>query len=127
VTSDNSHYSIVKELLPLSTERRNFNPQGSAYDDRPLHQVAGLENSSFKRANQCHGGGEGIRTPDPMVANHVLCQLSYTPDKIADFRFLIADCSMSTNQHKIGNRKSAIENQLRLVAGAGFEPATFGL
>ena len=27
------------------------------------------------------GGGEGIRTPDPMVANHVLCQLSYTPDK----------------------------------------------
>ena len=25
------------------------------------------------------GGGEGIRTPDPMVANHVLCQLSYTP------------------------------------------------
>src|SRR5918997_6272591 len=27
------------------------------------------------------GGGEGSRTPDPMVANHVLCQLSYTPDK----------------------------------------------
>jgi hypothetical protein len=43
------------------------------------------------------GGGEGIRTPDPMVANHVLCQLSYTPDK------------------------------QNLVAGAGFEPATFGL
>jgi hypothetical protein len=33
-----------------------------------------------------HGqdGGEGIRTPDPMVANHVLCQLSYTPDPISD-------------------------------------------
>ena len=31
--------------------------------------------------HQCRGGGEGIRTPDPMVANHVLCQLSYTPDK----------------------------------------------
>jgi hypothetical protein len=28
-----------------------------------------------------HGGGEGIRTPDPMVANHVLCQLSYTPNE----------------------------------------------
>jgi hypothetical protein len=27
------------------------------------------------------GGGEGIRTPDPRVANAVLCQLSYTPDK----------------------------------------------
>jgi hypothetical protein len=27
------------------------------------------------------GGGEGIRTPDPRVANAVLCQLSYAPDK----------------------------------------------
>jgi hypothetical protein len=45
---------------------------------------------------QFSGGGEGIRTPDPRVANAVLCQLSYTPDK-------------------------------GLVAGAGFEPATFGL
>jgi hypothetical protein len=27
VMSDNSHYSIVKELLLLSTKRRNFNPQ----------------------------------------------------------------------------------------------------
>jgi hypothetical protein len=26
------------------------------------------------------GGGEGIRTPDPRVANAVLCQLSYAPD-----------------------------------------------
>jgi hypothetical protein len=34
------------------------------------------------------GGGEGIRTPDPRVANAVLCQLSYTPDSlpIANFR-----------------------------------------
>jgi hypothetical protein len=106
VTSDNSHYSIVKELLPLSTERRNFNPQGSAYDDRPLHQVAGLENSSFKRANrQCHGGGEGIRTPDPMVANHVLCQLSYTPDK--NFGFGISNC------------KSAIRNSQSEIPKGG--------
>lgn len=52
------------------------------------------------------GGGEGIRTPDPMVANHVLCQLSYTPDK-----------------HR-PRSDTAISN---LVAGAGFEPATFGL
>ena len=54
-----------------------------------------FEYSSF--ADRSFGGGEGIRTPDPMVANHVLCQLSYTPDK------------------------------QKLVAGAGFEPATFGL
>ncbi len=35
------------------------------------------------------GGGEGIRTPDPRVANAVLCQLSYTPDKfrIPKFEF----------------------------------------
>ena len=51
------------------------------------------------------GGGEGIRTPDPMVANHVLCQLSYTPDK------------------QFQNSKF----EFKLVAGAGFEPATFGL
>jgi hypothetical protein len=31
------------------------------------------------RKSQAAGGGEGTRTPDPMVANHVLCQLSYTP------------------------------------------------
>src|SRR5262245_25323658 len=34
-------------------------------------------------ASEKSGGGEGIRTPDPMVANHVLCQLSYTPKQIA--------------------------------------------
>ena len=57
---------------------------------------------------QYPGGGEGIRTPDPRVANAVLCQLSYTPDK----------------QSEISNFKSEIS---KMVAGAGFEPATFGL
>jgi hypothetical protein len=52
-----------------------------------------------------------------MVANHVLCQLSYTPlISIANFQFPIANL--------IGNWQLAIQ---RLVAGAGFEPATFGL
>ena len=36
-----------------------------------------------------HGGGEGIRTPDPRVANAVLCQLSYTPDKFEISKFQI--------------------------------------
>ena len=36
--------------------------------------------------HRLYGGGEGTRTPDPMVANHVLCQLSYTP--LAYFRVL---------------------------------------
>ena len=43
------------------------------------------------------GGGEEARTPDLRLAKPALCQLSYTPQI------------------------------LRLVAGAGFEPATFGL
>ena len=54
------------------------------------------------------GGGEGIRTPDPRVANAVLCQLSYTPDK----HFEISNVDLKFQ---------------KLVAGAGFEPATFGL
>jgi hypothetical protein len=29
----------------------------------------------------CHGGREGIRTPDPLLAKQVLSQLSYTPTK----------------------------------------------
>ena len=37
--------------------------------------------SDLKSEIALAGGGEGTRTPDPMVANHVLCQLSYTPDK----------------------------------------------
>ena len=28
------------------------------------------------------GGREGIRTPDPLLAKQVLCQLSYTPIEI---------------------------------------------
>ena len=41
------------------------------------------------------GGDDRSRTCDPLVANQVLCQLSYTP--------------------------------IKMVAGTGFEPATFGL
>ena len=89
MTSDNSHYSIVKDLLlRFPTERRNFNSQRSAKMKRFQKSAAWLLKFQpvFKSAIctwklQCVGGGEGIRTPDPMVANHVLCQLSYTPDK----------------------------------------------
>ena len=66
------------------------------------------------------GGGEGIRTPDPMVANHVLCQLSYTPNK--HFGFKISECGFENPKSEIAHSEI-----LRLVAGAGFEPATFGL
>ena len=97
MTSDNSHYSIFKELVNLSTKCRNFNAQ-KARRAKMVFFTIGLprfERSGFDKKSdlfnlyqigkstiatrQFVGGGEGIRTPDPMVANHVLCQLSYTP------------------------------------------------
>ena len=44
-----------------------------------------LKRSRFDR-DRIAGGGEGIRTPDPRVANAVLCQLSYAPDKLLRFQ-----------------------------------------
>ena len=78
-------------------------------------------NRQLKIANwQYLGGGEGIRTPDPRVANAVLCQLSYTPEK--NFGFRIWDFELLNPQSAI-----RISKFRKVVAGAGFEPATFGL
>ena len=49
--------------------------EGSSSNER-IPKISALKSEIAK-----HGGGEGIRTPDPRVANAVLCQLSYTPDK----------------------------------------------
>ena len=68
--SDNSHYSIIKELKLLSTKCRKFNSQ----------QILRTQLTTLFQS-LVSGGGEGIRTPDPRVANAVLCQLSYAPDK----------------------------------------------
>ena len=105
----------------ISTKRRNFNPQNEAgircrfstSGCRSFKSSSSDERCDFKSdseidRNRKVGGGEGIRTPDPRVANAVLCQLSYAPDKTS-------------------NLKSEISKSRRLVAGAGFEPATFGL
>jgi hypothetical protein len=72
-------------------------------------EISDFEISDLKPEITDPGGGEGTRTPDPRVANAVLCQLSYTPE----------------SEFEISNFKFAIS--WRLVAGAGFEPATFGL
>ncbi len=37
------------------------------------------------KENRIAGGPEGIRTPDPLVANQVLSQLSYRPIKRSKF------------------------------------------
>ena len=110
-----SEISILRSQYRRSVETSTLETR-SAWDVYFQHPVAASWELKFRtRANhqsqianrQYHGGGEGIRTPDPMVANHVLCQLSYTPDNL---KFQIWD----------------LKSQ-RLVAGAGFEPATFGL
>jgi hypothetical protein len=101
VISDNSHYSIFKEPKLLSTKCRNFNSQrieNSTYD-LVFNQHSTIANQQFV------GGGEGIRTPDPRVANAVLCQLSYTPDKHCQFS--ISDCQLINLRgvSAIGNRQ----------------------
>ena len=72
---------------------RNFSIQTRSAGLLKLRQIF---NQHSEIANQrWPGGGEGIRTPDPRVANAVLCQLSYTPDsRISDCGFRIADCGL---------------------------------
>src|SRR6185503_4749677 len=85
-----SHYSIFKDQKLLSTERRNFNVQFGT--ERSTLDALSLDTSNRIAVTSLFGGGEGIRTPDPMVANHVLCQLSYTPltrFRISNFEFRI--------------------------------------
>ena len=75
--SDNSHYSIVKDLLlPL------FDQVSKLQHSKRGTQTGVLSvqvSTPAVRDSPGVGGGEGIRTPDPRVANAVLCQLSYTP------------------------------------------------
>ena len=69
--------------------RRNFNIQTFGLNAQVW---TNLRSEISNLRSRSIGGGEGSRTPDPMVANHVLCQLSYTPDsRISDCGFRIAD------------------------------------
>ena len=39
----------------------------------------------MKLFSSLFGGGKGIRTLDPLIANQVLCQLSYTPKRLFNY------------------------------------------
>ena len=67
------------------------------------------------RKSEMTGGGEGIRTPDPRVANAVLCQLSYTPDDIANWRLPIAN--FNSRSAPIGIRQLEIGNEFGCGGG----------
>jgi hypothetical protein len=68
----------------------------------PRLAIGCIDSSKFLTAPGpllANGGGEGVRTPDLRLAKPALCQTELRPQSISK----------------------------RLVAGAGFEPATFGL
>ena len=70
----------------------------------PPSPLDGLRRGSLRSSRQLvakAGGGNRVRTGDPELAKLVLCQLSYAPIGIADFRSPIADL----------NRKSSIRNR----------------
>jgi hypothetical protein len=82
--------------------------------------------SDFKFQNHQHGigGGEGIRTPDPMVANHVLCQLSYTPFEISNFRFQISKCKTPFEVCKPPFGICSMKSEIPMVGLGRFELPT---
>ena len=78
---------------------RNFNPQQLLEDS--TYDLAANPHSAITN-QQFSGGGEGIRTPDPRVANAVLCQLSYTPDK-RDIRGQISEITIQMPQSRVSD------------------------
>ena len=70
----------------------------------------GFKIEDLKPGDRKAGGGEGIRTPDPMVANHVLCQLSYRP-----WIFPARECGRKKEPHFRGVRSVSTVDALRAV------------
>ena len=70
LVSESTSYSTVKEPRRVGRSRRSQRPVSRTKSDQNLWKW------SIEREL---GGGEGTRTPDPLLAKQVLCQLSYTP------------------------------------------------
>lgn len=51
-------------------------------------------------------GGKGIRTPDFQLAKLALYQLSYAPDRIAEFRLANFDCKGNKTECRMSDFKS---------------------
>ena len=51
------------------------------FTSHTLHEIQGPWRYGMQKPAhyESNGGPEGIRTPDPLVANQVLSQLSYSP------------------------------------------------
>ena len=86
-------YSTVKEPRPPSAPpSRRFRPLPPTNRRRQnLPPPFGAGKTEARRVRrktretsgpEDRGGGEGTRTPDPLLAKQVLCQLSYTPTTV---------------------------------------------
>jgi hypothetical protein len=65
--------------LFLFTFQRASPPEGSpTWRRSPVFWLL----QTVEPARERPGGGEGTRTPDPLLAKQVLCQLSYTPTSL---------------------------------------------
>ena len=70
----------------------------------------------------------GIRTPDNLIKSQVLYHLSYTP--VSSNMLIIKENAQNRNRTSDTRIFSPLLYQLSYlgeIAGAGFEPATFGL
>ncbi len=77
------HVEIVGQMAPPSLKLRRDSPDLSEVEVRgitlPLvHPIMKPFGVSFY-LHACGFGGKGIRTPDLLIANETLYQLSYTP------------------------------------------------
>ena len=81
--------SLARHPCPSWDPSGHF-PRQTAVDSFSLH-LSGAGKTEVRRVRRktretsCpedRGGGEGTRTPDPLLAKQVLCQLSYTPTTV---------------------------------------------
>lgn len=93
---------------------------------RPGHQAHQLGGNlgQPQPVQQPSGGGEGIRTHDPLVANQVLYQLSYAPVSPAPVGAAYDIGAAALGRHTVGGRRRFVTSALEVVGLTGLEPVT---